>query len=333
MSTSSTLTYTDRQPGVLVRVADYVELTKPRIATLVLVTVAVSAFVAGWGPPAPWLLFNTLLGTALVASSASALNQWLERYSDAQMERTADRPLPSGRLGSGEVLAFGLLTIVLGFGYLAITVNWVTACLGMLTWITYVWIYTPLKRITPANTAVGAVAGALPVLMGWAAVDSNLGLKAFTLFLIVFLWQFPHFMAIAWIYRHQYAAAGLQMLPVVDPSGRRAGAQAVVSALALVPVSLIPAVLELAGGVYFGWVLLLGLGQLACAVLFLLKLDEISARRLLRASLIYLPAVLLLLMLGPVEVHSVMEKYATAEHRLSIGLPSQKGLPVRHGSN
>jgi protoheme IX farnesyltransferase len=171
--------------------------------------------------------------------------------------------------------------------------------LGLLTWFTYVWIYTPLKRLTPANTAVGAVAGALPVLMGWSAVGAPLGLKAFTLFLIVFLWQFPHFMAIAWIYRHQYAAAGLQMLPVVDPSGRRAGAQAVVSALALVPVSLIPAVLELAGGAYFGWALLLGVCQLCCALVFLWKLDEASARRLLHASLVYLPAVLLLLMLGP----------------------------------
>ncbi len=142
------------------------------------------------------------------------------------------------------MLAFSAVTIVLGLGYLALTVNWLTAVLGLITWFIYVWIYTPLKSITSANTAVGAVAGALPVLMGWAAVGSELGLKAFTLFLIVFLWQFPHFMAIAWIYRHQYAAAGLQMLPVVDPSGRRAGAQAVVSALALVPVSLIPAVLR-----------------------------------------------------------------------------------------
>ncbi len=216
------LAYADRQPGILVRVADYVELTKPRIATLVLVTVAMAAFVAGWGPPNPWLLFDTLLGTALVAASASALNQWLERVSDGQMQRTCDRPLPAGRLGSAEVLAFSAVTIVLGFGYLALAVNWLTAALGLLTWFTYVWIYTPLKRITPANTAVGAVAGALPVLMGWAAVDTALGLKAFTLFLIVFLWQFPHFMAIAWIYRQQYAAAGLRMLPVVDPSGRRA---------------------------------------------------------------------------------------------------------------
>jgi heme o synthase len=298
-STTSTLTYADRREVLLLRTADYVELTKPRIATLVLVTVAVSGFVAGWGPPNPLLLFNTLLGTTLVAASASALNQWLERRSDALMQRTVDRPLPAGRLRSREVLAFGAATIVIGFLYLGLAVNWVTAWLGFITWFSYVWVYTPLKSITPANTAVGAVAGALPVLMGWSAVGAELGIKAFALFLIVFLWQFPHFMAIAWIYRHQYAAAGLKMLPVVDPSGRRAGAQAVVSALALVPVSLVPAVLGLAGGTYFFWALLLGLGQLACAVAFLLHLDEVSARRLLRASLIYLPALLLLLMLGP----------------------------------
>jgi heme o synthase len=298
MSTS-TLVYVERRGGILVRLADFVELTKPRIAALVLVTVAVAAFVAGWGPPDPLLLVNTLLGTTLVAASASALNQWLERDSDARMARTADRPLPAGRLGSTEVLVFSAATIGLGFVYLALAVNWRTAALGLLTWFVYVWIYTPLKTRTSANTAVGAVAGALPVLMGWVAVGAPLGLKAFTLFLIVFLWQFPHFMAIAWIYRHQYAAAGLQMLPVVDPSGRRAGVQAVLSALVLVPVSLVPAVLELAGGAYFGWALVLGLGQLACAVAFLWRLDEISARRLLRASLVYLPAVLLALVLGP----------------------------------
>ena len=135
------------------------------------------------------------------------------------MLRTADRPLPAGRLGSLEVLLFSAVTIVVGFVYLAVLVNWLTAVLGLATWLVYVWIYTPLKTRTSANTAVGAVAGALPVLMGWASVGAPLGLKAFTLFLIVFLWQFPHFMAIAWIYRRQYAAAGLQMLPVVDPSG------------------------------------------------------------------------------------------------------------------
>jgi protoheme IX farnesyltransferase len=172
--------------------------------------------------------------------------------------------------------------------------------LGFLTWLTYVWVYTPLKSRTPANTAVGAVAGALPVLMGWASVGAPLGIKSCTLFLIVYLWQFPHFMAIAWLYRRDYAAAGLQMLPVVDPSGRRAGAQAVVSALALLPVSLL-FVLHSQFAFILGWILLLlGGAQFACAVAFLVCRDEPAARRLLRASLVYLPAVLAVLTLGPI---------------------------------
>lgn len=297
MSTS-TLVYPSSRSLRLV-LADYLELTKPRIASMVLVTVAVAAFVADWGPPGGWLLLHTLLGTALVAASASALNQWIERDIDRQMIRTADRPLPAGRLSSRQVIVFGVVAIVLGTLYLAVAVNLLTAALGLLTWTTYVWIYTPLKLRTSANTAIGAVAGALPVLMGWAAVGQPLNLPAFTLFLIVFLWQFPHFMAIAWIYRQQYAAAGMQMLPVVDPSGVRSGSQAVVTALVLLPVSLLPAVLGLAGEVYFVWALLLGLAQLAAAVLFLVRLDEASARRLLAASLIYLPAVMVLLMIGP----------------------------------
>ena len=297
MSTS-TLAYPASRSIRLV-LADYLELTKPRIASMVLVTVTVAALVADWGPPSGWLLLHTLLGTALVAASASALNQWIERDVDAQMPRTADRPLPAGRLTARQVLVFGAVTIVLGTLYLTVAVNLLTAGLGLLTWVTYVWIYTPLKLRTSANTAVGAVAGALPVLMGWSAVGQPLSLPAFTLFLIVFLWQFPHFMAIAWIYRHQYAAAGMQMLPVVDPSGVRSGSQAVVTALVLLPVSLLPAVLGLAGEVYFVWALLLGLAQLACAVMFLVRLDETSARRLLAASLIYLPAVMVLLLIGP----------------------------------
>ncbi len=171
--------------------------------------------------------------------------------------------------------------------------------LGFLTWLSYVAIYTPLKSRTPANTAVGAIAGALPVFIGWASVGAPLGLRACALFLIVYLWQFPHFMAIAWLYRHDYAQAGLQMLPVVDPSGRRAGAQAVVSALALVPVSLLCVLDQPLSLVLGGGLLLLGVGQFACAVAFLLRREETAARRLLRASLVYLPAVLAVLTLGP----------------------------------
>ena len=295
----TTLTLTGARTARLGRAADYLELTKPRIASLVLVTVAATMFVAGWGLPNPLLLVHTLLGTALVAASASALNQWLERASDALMPRTADRPLPAGRLTAAQVNCFAAVTIVLGIVYLAAAVNLLTAGLGLLTWVSYVWIYTPLKSRTPLNTVVGAVAGALPVLMGWAATGAPLDLKAFSVFMILFLWQFPHFMAIAWIYRRQYSAAGLQMLTTVDSSGARAGAQAVTCALALLPVSLLPSVLGMAGPGYVLLALLLGLGQLACAVTFLFYRSEGSARWLLRASLVYLPAVLMLLIANP----------------------------------
>jgi protoheme IX farnesyltransferase len=289
----------------LARLGDYVELTKPKISLLVLVTVAVSAFLGSWGPPNAALLLHTLLGTALVAASASAFNQRLERRTDALMSRTSTRPLPAGRLSDRQVVAFGAATIVAGLAYLAVAVNPLTAVLGAATWILYVVVYTPLKPLTPFNTVVGAVAGALPTLMGWTAVGGSLGfeiggggLKAATLFLIVYLWQFPHFMAIAWIYRRQYAAAGLKMLTVVDPTGRRAGRQAAMAALALIPVSLVP-VLQHAGRGYFALALALGVAYLTAAVRFGWRPDEAGARGLLRISLVYLPALLGLLMLVP----------------------------------
>jgi protoheme IX farnesyltransferase len=290
----------DRRSGTLSRVADYVELTKPKIASMVLVTVAVAAFVAGWGPPDGWLLLHTLVGTALVAASASAFNQWIERDTDALMARTSDRPLPGGRLSVAQVLAFGFVTIVLGVAYLAAYVSVLTAALGLLTWVLYVVVYTPLKRLTPANTAVGAVAGALPILMGWTAVGAPLDLRGWSLFLIVFLWQFPHFMAIAWIYRRDYDGAGLKMLSTVDPSGFRAGAQAIVAALVLVPVSVVPCLTLPSGSIFLLWAIVLGVGQLLCAVAFFVQKSDTSARRLLLASLIYLPAMMGLLALGPI---------------------------------
>jgi protoheme IX farnesyltransferase len=295
----TSLSIDGRRATSLAKAADYLELAKPRIAALVLVTVAVATCVAEWGPPNGWLVAHTLLGTALVAASASALNQWLERASDAQMNRTADRPLPSGRLSNGEVLAASVVALTVGVGYLASTVGLPTAGLGLLTWVLYVCVYTPLKSRTSANTAVGAVAGALPVLMGWTAVGAPLDLRAWALFLIVFIWQFPHFMAIAWIYRGQYAAAGLKMLSVVDPSGFRSGAQAMVAALALIPVSLVPCLSHPAAEVYFLFALALGIAQLACAVNFFCRLNEASARLLLLASLVYLPAMMGLLVLTP----------------------------------
>jgi len=298
MSTTS-ISIAGHRAAWLVRAGDYLELTKPRIGAMVLVTVGVAAFVANWGPPSGWLLLHTLLGTALVAASASALNQWLEQDTDAEMPRTANRPLPAGRLSNYQVVRFSVLTIVAGVAYLALAVSLRTAALGLLTWTLYVWVYTPLKTLTPINTTVGAVAGALPVLMGWAATGAPLDLRAWSLFLIVFLWQFPHFMAIAWMYRGQYAEAGLKMLSTVDPTGFRSGAQAIVAALALIPVSLVPCLSQPAGGVYFAWALLLGAIQLACAIYFFTQLSERAARRLLLASLVYLPAMMGLLVLGP----------------------------------
>jgi len=296
---TSTVTYVGDRSQTVQRLCDYVELAKPKIVALELVTVAVAAFVAGAGLPDVWLVSHALLGTLLVGAGASAFNQWLEREIDGRMDRTADRPLPAGRLGAREVLWLGSAATVVGAAHLAFWVGPLTAALGLATWVLYVCVYTPLKLRTHANTMVGAVAGAMPVLMGWSAVGGRLDLSAATLFLIVFLWQFPHFMAIAWIYRRQYAAAGMRMLPVVDPSGLRPGMQAVLAALALVPVSLLPAVAGFAGPIYFFWALALGVGQLVCAAAFLVRRDDASARILLRASLVYLPALLMWLMMGP----------------------------------
>lgn len=287
-----------RRTPLLVRTADFVSLAKPRIAVLVLVTVAVAGFLSSTGPLDLVVLTHALLGTALVAASASALNQWIEGESDAQMERTAGRPIPAGRLSSREVLLFGAVTIVCGTAYLVLMVNFLTGLLGLITWLLYVVVYTPLKARTHWNTVVGAIGGAMPVLIG-ASATGSIDLKALTLFLLVYLWQFPHFMAIAWIYRHQYGQAGLQMLTVVDESGRRAGRQAVIGAWLQLPVSLVPALLLPVGPTYIAVAVLLGIAQLVCAWGFWQWRDDLWARRLLKASLVYLPAILLMLALGP----------------------------------
>jgi protoheme IX farnesyltransferase len=281
------------------RLLAYLDLTKPRISALVLVVVAVSGWVARWGAPDLTVLLHALFGTALVAASSSAANQWIERRRDARMKRTRGRPLPSGRLSEADVIRFAAATLLAGLVYLGLLVNVLTAALGLVTWILYVAVYTPLKVRTPLNTHVGAVAGALPVAMGWAAVGGAWDVRAAALFLILFLWQFPHFMAIAWLYREQYAKAGMQMLTVVDPTGRRAGVLAVATALALAPVSLAPAFYSPGASLLAFGAIVLGVFQLAAAVAFAAARDELSARRLLHASLIYLPALLGLLLLTP----------------------------------
>ena len=250
------------------------------------------------------VLVHTLIGTLLVASSASALNQWLEQNRDRLMKRTANRPLPAGRLRAAEVCLFAVVTVVIGLTYLTLAVNWLAAVWALTTWMVYVWVYTPMKSRTSANTIVGAVAGALPVCIGWSAVGGTLNPHAdprgLALFLILFLWQFPHFMAIAWMYRAQYARAGLQMLTVADPTGRQAALQAVTTCLMLLPVSLVPALLSAGTGFwpFLAVTSALGVAQLGCSLLFLARRSDRSARRLLRATLVYLPALLLCLVLA-----------------------------------
>jgi protoheme IX farnesyltransferase len=278
------------RPRWLARAADYLQLTKPRIVLLELVTVLVTAQLAAPAAVPLSILFHTLFGAALVAASASAWNQWWERSSDGRMNRTADRPLPCGRLSSQQVVWFGSVTLLAGVSELSIFAGWIASAVALATWLVYVLAYTPLKSRSPLNTAVGAVSGALPILIGWTAAGAPVDVRAWALFSVVFLWQFPHFMAIAWLYRDDYARAGQKMLTVVDPTGYRAGAQALVAALALVPVSLVPALSPAAGSpmIFCGWAILLGLGQVAAAAAFLLQRNERNARRLLRATLFYL---------------------------------------------
>ena len=281
------------------RLAAYLALTKPRIGVMVLVTVATGFLLGARGAAHPSTLLLTMLGTGLVAGGASAWNQYLERARDLLMRRTANRPLPAGRLAPVEAAAFGLVLTVAGLAILALWVNGASAALTLLTFVLYVAVYTPLKSVTTLNTAIGAVPGALPPVIGWAAATGQLGAEAWSLFLIVFLWQFPHFLAIAWIYRDDYARAGYRMLPTVDPPGAITGRQAAGYALALVPAGLLPTVVGLAGGLYFAGALLLGLAYLYYAVRFWSQVTDLSARHLLRASFVYLPAVLMLLLLNP----------------------------------
>jgi heme o synthase len=273
----------------------YADLVKARLTTLVLLTTLVGFYVGFHGPMDYALMFHALLGTALVASGAAALNQLLEREYDARMRRTASRPLPSGRLQPVTVMLFGGVCSLVGTLYLALLVNPLTSVLGAVSLVSYLFIYTPLKRITWWNTAVGAIPGALPPLMGWAAARGELSGGGWVLFAILAFWQLPHFFAIAWIYRDEYAKAGFQMLPNVDPDGSRTAQQAVSHTLGLLPVSLCPFLFQMAGPIYLGAALVLGAGYLVCAIRFARRLDLSSARGLFLASILYLPLLLIAL--------------------------------------
>jgi heme o synthase len=269
------------------------ELVKARLTTLVLLTTLVGFYI-GWnqGPMDYLLLIHALLGTALVASGAAALNQLLEREYDARMRRTADRPLPSGRLQPVTVMLFGGLCSAAGLIYLATLVNPLTCVIGAVSLISYLFIYTPLKRMTWLNTAVGAIPGGLPPLMGWTAARGDLEGGGWALFAILAFWQLPHFLAIAWMYREEYARAGFRMLPTVDPDGSRTAQQSVSHTLALLTVSLCPFLFHLAGVIYLAGAIVLGIGFLWCAVRFARDLSEARARQMFFASIVYLPLLL-----------------------------------------
>ncbi|MBS0264722.1 MAG: protoheme IX farnesyltransferase [Planctomycetes bacterium] len=277
------------------RVADYLQIVKPRISVMVLITVAAGFGLAsgeGWQLAK---LLHAMLGIALVATASSAFNQALERESDGFMRRTKNRPLPSGRLSTTEVVLFGLGTGVCGAIWLAAFVNPVTSMLTALTLALYVGAYTPLKRRTSFGVVIGAIPGAMPPVLGWTAAGAPLDLSAFSLFAILFLWQFPHFLAIAWIYRDEYARAGLKMLPAGGTARYLTGILAVGYALALVPLSLCPAATGMAGNVYLFVALVLSVAYLVAASRFALQESLRSARVLLWTSLLYLPALLVVL--------------------------------------
>lgn len=278
--------------ALTLRLTDYWELSKPRIVMLELIVAGAAACLAAPYALEAAIVLQALAATALIAASASIGNQLLEIRLDARMPRTARRPLPVGRVSRPEALALAALGLVVGLAWLILRVNYLTAALGLTSWLLYVVVYTPLKTRSSFNTTVGAVAGAIPILMGWTAAGGALDLTAWSLAAVLFLWQFPHFMAIAWLYRDDYAAAGCQMLSVVDPSGVRSGVQAVAGSLALLPVSLIPAIVPHAGSpvVYALWAIALGAGMLALSIRFAWFRDETTARHLLRGSLVYLPA-------------------------------------------
>jgi protoheme IX farnesyltransferase len=281
------------------KLAAFLSLTKPRLTSLVLVTVATGFILGARGSSNPSTLAVTLLGTALVAGGASAWNQLLERARDLRMRRTASRAIPSGRVTPAEAGVFGTTITLAGLGMLALGANPTAAAVALVTFALYVFVYTPLKPLTTLNTAVGAIPGALPPVIGWAAGTGRLGAEAWVLFLIVFLWQFPHFLAIAWIHREDYARGGHKMLSNVDPSGALIGRQAAVYALALIPAGLMPSLVHLAGPIYFVGALGLGVFYLAQSVRFWSKVSDQSARRLLWSSFLYLPAMLLLLLMNP----------------------------------
>jgi heme o synthase len=271
------------------RRADFLTLTKPRLNSLVLVT-TVAAYYLGGGGDRPWvLLLHTVVGTTLVAAGASALNQVWERTTDGLMRRTRRRPLPSARMHPQDALWFGISLSAVGIADLTLGVNPLTAAVAVLTLASYLLIYTPLKLRSSLSTIVGAVPGALPAVIGWSAATNSLSIEAWVLFGIVFMWQMPHFLAIAWLFREDYGRARIPLLPVIQPDGRTTGRQAVLYAAGLIPVSLLPTAVGLAGTYYLVGALVMGTVLLVLSLEFAATRSMPAARRLFLGTILYLP--------------------------------------------
>jgi protoheme IX farnesyltransferase len=278
-------------------VSAYIELTKPRILTLVLVTTLLGFYLGGRGIHSLELFFFLLMGVALVTAGSSALNHYLEREFDSKMLRTKNRPIPAGLIAPDHALSFGVLLTLSGIFILYVKVNILTSFLSLLTSFLYIMVYTPMKRVSWLNTTVGAVPGAIPPLGGWAAATGGLSFEAGILFLILFLWQHPHFYAIAWMLRDDYKRGGFKMLPVVEPDGRRMFNQILWFSIALIPVSLIPSLTGMSGAVYFSGTLMAGVYLLRVGRNFIRSRSLGDAKKLLRATVIYLPVLLFLIVL------------------------------------
>ncbi len=280
------------------KLAAYIELTKPRVTSLVVLSALVGFVMGAHSSVDYWQLLHTAIGIGLLSGGIAALNQYLERELDGSMRRTKTRPLPAGKVSAAQAWVFGLSLSTIAVVYLAMLINPLTAVWGMIALGSYLFLYTPLKTRTSWCTFIGAFPGALPPLLGWTAARNEVGIEALVLFGILFLWQFPHFHAIAWLYREDYARVGIKMLPVIEAEGRSTARQIVSYTLVLLPVSLIPAWLGMAGAIYFFGALILGLLFLYVSVVAARTKTKAQSRRLLQASVLYLPLLFALMVLS-----------------------------------
>jgi heme o synthase len=279
------------------RISDYITLMKPELTFLSVITAMAGVFLASPGSIPFGVSLHVLLGTTLLGGGAGALNQFIEREYDGMMRRTEHRPLPSGRLSPAEVLVFGAALSVLGILDLTLFTNFLTGFLAVVTLVTYLFLYTPLKRITPWSTAVGGIPGALPPVIGWTAVRNEITLEAWVLFAVLFFWQMPHFFSLAWMYRKDYARAGYKMLTVLDPSGSVTSIHIIAYSTLLLFASLMPGVLGYAGVIYVGVALLLSMAFIGSGIQLWISCSNESARRVFFASLIYLPVLFLFMII------------------------------------